>query len=185
MAVWAVSIAAFELYFEKFEPKILEIFLPLAYGSRIAIAAPGGERDAEYLIQLAIEKSVSYVDLAPSLLDALLDHPQIQQWTSLRIISSGAEALKPELADAFYQKLSAELWNTYGPTETTVQSTYVRCVPHARAVPIGKPIRRTEAFILDESLQPVPAGNEGEEDAPHHWSVEVLFFSQFWKPRSR
>ena len=112
-----------------FDASILEIFLPLAYGSRIAIAAPGGERDADYLLQLAIEKSVSYVDLAPSLLDALLDHPQIQQWKSLRIISSGAEALKPELVDLFYEKLSAELWNTYGPTETTVQSTYARCAP--------------------------------------------------------
>ena len=145
-----------------FDASILEIFLPLAYGSRIAIAAPGGERDADYLLQLAIEKSVSYVDLAPSLLDALLDHPQIQQWTSLRIISSGAEALKPELADVFYQKLSAELWNTYGPTETTVQSTYARCVPHARTVPIGKPVANTSLYVLDGHLEPVPVGVAGE-----------------------
>ncbi len=113
-------------------------------------------------VQLAIEKSVSYVDLAPSLLDALLDHPQIQQWSSLRIISSGAEALKPELADAFYQKLSAELWNTYGPTETTVQSTYARCVPHARTVPIGKPVANTSLYVLDGHLDPVPLGVAGE-----------------------
>ena len=99
----ALSLSAADCVLQKasfsFDASILEIFLPLAYGSRIAIAAPGGERDADYLVQLAIEKSVSYVDLAPSLLDALLDHPQIQQWKSLRIISSGAEALKPELVD--------------------------------------------------------------------------------------
>ena len=145
-----------------FDASILEIFLPLAYGARIAIAAPGGERDVDYLIQLAIEKSVSYVDLAPSLLDALLDHPRIQQWRSLRIISSGAETLKPELADAFHQKLSAELWNTYGPTETTVQSTYARCVPHARIAPIGKPVANTSLYVLDGRLEPVPVGVAGE-----------------------
>src|SRR4029077_11141490 len=91
-----------------------------------------------------------------------LDHPQIQQWTSLRIISSGAEALKPELADAFYQRLSAELWHTYGPTETTVQSTYARCMPCARTVPIGKPIANTSLYVLDTYLEPVPVGVAGE-----------------------
>ena len=162
----ALSLSAADCVLQKasfsFDASILEIFLPLAYGSRIAIAAPGGERDADYLVQLAIEKSVSYVDLAPSLLDALLDHPLIQQWKSLRIISSGAEALKPELVDRFYQKLSAELWNTYGPTETTVQSTYARCMPCARTVPIGKPIANTSLYVLDAYLEPVPVGVAGE-----------------------
>ena len=162
----ALSLNAADCVLQKasfsFDASILEIFLPLAYGSRIAIAAPGGERDADYLVQLAIEKSVGYVDLAPSLLDALLDHPLIQQWKSLRIISSGAEALKPELVDRFYQKLSAELWNTYGPTETTVQSTYARCKPCARTVPIGKPIANTSLHVLDTYLEPAPVGVAGE-----------------------
>ena len=79
-----------------------------------------------------------------------------------RIISSGAEALKPELVDRFYQKLSAELWNTYGPTETTVQSTYARCMPCARTVPIGKPIANTSLYVLDSYLEPVPVGVAGE-----------------------
>ena len=104
----ALSLSAADCVLQKasfsFDASILEIFLPLAYGSRIAIAAPGEERDADYLVQLAIEKSVGYVDLAPSLLDALLDQPLIQQWKSLRIISSGAEALKPELVDRFLPK---------------------------------------------------------------------------------
>ena len=162
----ALSLGAADCVLQKasfsFDASVLEIFLPLAYGSRIAIAAPGGERDADYLLQLAIEKSVSYVDLAPSLLDALLDHPQIQQWKSLRIISSGAEALKPELANVFYEKLSAELWNTYGPTETTVQSTYAKIVPQARIVPIGKPVANTSLYVLDSHLEPAPLGVAGE-----------------------
>jgi amino acid adenylation domain-containing protein/non-ribosomal peptide synthase protein (TIGR01720 family) len=145
-----------------FDASILEIFLPLAYGARIAIAAPGDERDVDRLVELALEKSVSYVDLAPSLLAALLDHPSIEQWRSLRVMSSGAEALKPELANLFHRKLSAELWNTYGPTETTVQSTYCRCLPASAVVSIGKPIANTSVYVLDGNLQPVPAGVAGE-----------------------
>ncbi len=49
----ALSLSAADCVLQKasfsFDASILEIFLPLAYGSRIAIAAPGGERDADYL----------------------------------------------------------------------------------------------------------------------------------------
>ena len=162
----ALSLSAADCVLQKasfsFDASILEIFLPLAYGSRIAIAAPGGERDADYLVQLAIEKSVSYVDLAPSLLDALLDHPLIQQWKSLRIISSGAEALKPELVRPFLSKALCPLWNTYSPTETTVQSTYTKCMSGALTVPIGKPIANSSLYVLDEYLEPIPVGVAGE-----------------------
>ncbi|HZD93601.1 MAG TPA: amino acid adenylation domain-containing protein, partial [Candidatus Sulfotelmatobacter sp.] len=162
----ALSLSSHDCVLQKasfgFDASILEIFLPLACGARIAIAAPGDERDIDRLIELALEKSVSYVDLAPSLLSALLDHPSIEQWTSLRIMSSGAEALTPELAGLFHRKLSAELWNTYGPTETTVQSTWCRCLPGTAVVPIGKPLANTRVYVLDKYLRPVPAGIAGE-----------------------
>jgi amino acid adenylation domain-containing protein/non-ribosomal peptide synthase protein (TIGR01720 family) len=145
-----------------FDASLLEIFLPLAWGARIVIARPGGEQDVNYLAKLAIAKSVTYVDLAPSLLEALIEHPLIQQWTSLRVISSGAETLKPELVTKFYQKLRAELWNTYGPTETTVQSTFTKCLPAESVVPIGKPLANTCVYVLDKQLGLVPAGVAGE-----------------------
>src|SRR6185437_7922901 len=145
-----------------FDASILEIFLPLACGARIAIADPGGERDVDYLLQFAVEKRVTYVDLAPSLLDAMLDHPLITQWKSLRVMTSGAEALKPETAQLFYRHLEAELWNTYGPTETTVQSTFVRVIRGCPVVPIGGPVANTSLYVLDRVLEPVPLGVAGE-----------------------
>ncbi|HST79312.1 MAG TPA: condensation domain-containing protein, partial [Verrucomicrobiae bacterium] len=36
-----------------FDASIMEIFLPLSFGARIAIAEPGGERDVDYLLQFA------------------------------------------------------------------------------------------------------------------------------------
>src|SRR5260370_165910 len=105
-----------------FDASILEIFLPLACGAKIVIAEPGKEQDVDYLVRLAIEGNVTYVDLVPSLLEGLLEHPMMEQWTSLRVMSSGAEVLRPELVAGFYSKSRAVLWNTYGPTEATVQS---------------------------------------------------------------
>jgi acyl carrier protein len=57
------------------------------------------------------------------------------------------------------------LINGYGPTETT---TFAIChtvgdVPeNATSIPIGRPISRTEAFLLDADLSPVPDGEPGE-----------------------
>ena len=145
-----------------FDASIMEIFLPLSFGARIAIAEPGGERNVDYLLQFALEKRVTYVDLAPSLLDALLDHPLITEWKSLRIMCSGGEALKPESVQLFYEVLGAELWNSYGPTETTVQSTFIRVTPDSSAVPIGRPVANTRLYILDQHLEPVPLGVASE-----------------------
>ena len=146
-----------------FDASLLEIFLSLVCGATIVAARPGGEQDAEYLLRLAIEKGVTYVDLVPALLQALLDNPGIHEWTSLRVMSSGAEALKPELVREFYRKLPhAVLWNTYGPTEATVQSTWTECLQDAPTVSIGKPIANTQTYVLDGEMNPVPLGVSGE-----------------------
>jgi amino acid adenylation domain-containing protein len=146
-----------------FDASMLEIFLPLAWGAGIVIAKPGGERDADYLIHLATEKAVTYVDLVPSLLEGLLEHPAIGKWTSLRVMSSGAEVLKPELVKAFHQALpAATLWNTYGPTEATVQSTFAPCVQAGQSIPIGRPVANTQTYVLDRWMEPSPVGVAGE-----------------------
>jgi amino acid adenylation domain-containing protein len=145
-----------------FDASILEIFLPLAYGARIIVAEPGGEQDPDYLVRLVIQKEVTYSDVVPSMLEVLLTHPSIGQWTSARIVTCGAEALKPELVKSFHSALSCELWNTYGPTEATVQSTFVPCRAGETRVPIGRPVANTSLYVLDQHQQPLPVGITGE-----------------------
>ncbi|HEY2389794.1 MAG TPA: amino acid adenylation domain-containing protein [Candidatus Angelobacter sp.] len=145
-----------------FDASVIEIFLPLSRGTQIVIAKPGGEQDVEYLLQLAISKQVTYFDLSPSLLEALLVDPMIQQWKSLRVMCSGAEAIKPETVSTFYQLLKAQLWNAYGPTEATVQSSVEVCKPGGHNVSIGKPISNTQMYVLDGDGQLSPVGVPGE-----------------------
>jgi amino acid adenylation domain-containing protein len=146
-----------------FDASMLEIFLPLAWGARIIVAKPGGETDADSLLHLVIEKAVTYVDLVPSLLEALLEHPAISGWTSLRVMSSGAEALQPELVSAFHQALpAASLWNTYGPTEATIQATFAPGLQAGQRVPIGRPVANTQTYVLDRRMEPAPIGVAGE-----------------------
>jgi amino acid adenylation domain-containing protein len=57
-----------------------------------------------------------------------------------------------------------EILNAYGPTEGTTFSTTHRCdvADPAGAVPIGRPVANTTAYVLDACLQPVAPGREGE-----------------------
>jgi hypothetical protein len=58
--------------------------------------------------------------------------------------------------------------NTYGATEATAVTTWHDVSESApsdselAAVPIGRPIRNTQVYILDRHLQPVPVGVPGE-----------------------
>jgi acyl carrier protein len=53
-------------------------------------------------------------------------------------------------------------WNLYGPTETTIWSTAARITAAGSRAPIGFPFANTRAYVLDETLQPVPLGVVGE-----------------------
>ena len=57
----------------------------------------------------------------------------------------------------------AQLENLYGPTEAAIDVTRWSCADTASGdVPIGSPIWNTRAYVLDDRLQPVPAGVCGE-----------------------
>ena len=51
--------------------------------------------------------------------------------------------------------------NAYGPTETTVQSTSFIVDKLHNNIPIGKPIDNVKCYVVDGSLNLLPAGAIG------------------------
>lgn len=88
---------------------------------------------------------------------------------SLRHVIVGGEKALPEQL-ATWRRIVGERvrWsNAYGPTETTVSPMIYEPGPDgplvgAQAVPIGRPMPNTRAYVLDRHLQPVPVGVPGE-----------------------
>lgn len=83
---------------------------------------------------------------------------------SLQYLLIGGEVLKPALSNAI-RRVSPGLRviNVYGPTESTTFATSFEVeAEYSSSIPIGKPIRGTTAFIVDEDLVPLQDGSAGE-----------------------
>jgi amino acid adenylation domain-containing protein len=84
---------------------------------------------------------------------------------SLRQLLAGGDVLSPVRVKKAQAALpQCRLINGYGPTEnTTFSCCYI--VPRedwSGAVPIGRPIAHTDAYILDADMQPVADGDVGQ-----------------------
>jgi len=147
-----------------FDVSVWEFFWPLAVGATLVVARPGGHQEPWYLLELIERERVSTVHFVPSMLDAFLADPAAAGASTLRRVLCSGEALTTASAERFSQTLDAELHNLYGPTEAAVDVTSHRFTPAAATitVPIGRPVWNTRVYVLDERLQPVPPGVDGE-----------------------
>ncbi len=149
----AVTTVAFDIH-------ALELYLPLLAGASVVVAERDEVRDPAELAALIRRSRATIMQATPTLWQALLsEHPQGAQ--GLRMLVGG-EALPAPLA-ARMRELAKETTNLYGPTETTVWSTAANLGPEHPAAPaIGRPVRNTRAYVLDDRLRLVPPGVAGE-----------------------
>lgn len=136
----------------------LELYLPLITGACVVITDAYSARDGRVLLQLIRQEQITLMQATPYTWKIMLE----SGWdkTPLKVLCGG-EALPKDLALKILDKCS-ELWNMYGPTETTIWSSVKRVSATDHMISIGKPIANTQFYILDESLQQVPAGATGE-----------------------
>lgn len=155
-----------------FDVSVHELFLWSLVGARLAISAPGNERDPMALIHDISRHQVSRIHFVPSMLSAFLTHLSatncIGQLTTLMDVFCSGEALPGPLVNAFFELVGKPngtgLHNLYGPTEAAIDVTFYDCshYPGNGTVPIGKPVWNTQLHILDSNLMPVPMGEPGD-----------------------
>lgn len=143
-----------------FDIAALELYVPLLAGGMLVIAPDDVVRNPDDLAALIRRAGITVMQATPSLWQTLVEcHEDAVR--GLRILVGG-EALPGSLARRL-KRLGSVVTNVYGPTETTVWSTACRLeTPDLEAPPIGRPIRNTQAYVLDSGLEPVPAGIVGD-----------------------
>ncbi|MEX5627953.1 non-ribosomal peptide synthetase [Pseudomonas marginalis] len=147
-----------------FDVSVWECFWPLITGCRLVLAGPGEHRDPHRIAQLVQAYGVTTLHFVPPLLQLFIDEPLVPECTSLRRLFSGGEALPAELRNRVLAQLPAvQLHNRYGPTETAINVTHWHCTADdGERSPIGRPLGNVICRVLDEQLNPLPAGVPGE-----------------------
>jgi amino acid adenylation domain-containing protein len=142
-----------------FDAAVWETWPPLACGAALLVPPEDLACDPEGLRDWIVARRVTLCFAPTPLAERLV----ALRWPacSLRFLLTGADTLHRPPPEG----LGFALVNNYGPTECTVVATsgIVPAGPAgSRLPPIGMPIANTTARILDESMNPVPAGAPGE-----------------------
>jgi len=148
-----------------FDGSLRETFWPWSVGARMVMARPEGHKDPDHLLEMIRREQIGAVNLVPSMLQVLLEHPEIESCAGLRQIICTGEALPGPLLARFHERLPhVALHNLYGPSEAATAVAECACTPEGEraTVPIGRPTSNVRIYLLDEAGEPVPVGVPGE-----------------------
>ncbi|RWZ77518.1 non-ribosomal peptide synthetase [Streptomyces albidoflavus] len=148
-----------------FDSTTFDIWATLLNGATLAVGPAGSPSVADIRDYLARHR-VTVALLPTGLLHQVIDL-DVEALSGVRSVLTGGEALSVEHCRALFDALpGTRLMNGYGPTESI---TYTHTHPvtredvdSGRAIPLGRPLARTRAYVLDTALRPVPVGVPGE-----------------------
>ncbi|WP_346838327.1 amino acid adenylation domain-containing protein [Microbulbifer sp. SAOS-129_SWC] len=139
-----------------FDAFVFELFASIASGSTIHVCSEEQRKNQSKLSALIKKEGLELITLPPIVAE-LLDADAIR--TLKQVILAG-ESPSLEIMESFAQSVTT--YNAYGPTEITVCATAKRFSGGVSASNIGSILPNINAYILDESRNPVPVGTPGE-----------------------
>jgi amino acid adenylation domain-containing protein len=161
-----------------FDPSLWELFLPLAVGARMELAAPGEHRDTASLAATVAARRITALQLVPSQLALLVELVESDGagrtggagpalFAGFPRLFCGGEALPAELARRWAGLVpEVPLYNFYGPAEAAIDVTFGPAsgpaAPAASTVSIGRSLDDVAVYLVDRHLEPVPLGQPGE-----------------------
>ncbi|MEU8928165.1 amino acid adenylation domain-containing protein, partial [Kitasatospora sp. NPDC048545] len=143
-----------------FDAGVTGLYGALTCGGRVVVAALD-----ERLPALLAGERLTFLKGTPSHLAFMDALPE--ECAPIGQLMVGGEAVRAEAIRAWSARHpGVAIVNHYGPTEATVGCTDFpvdpRAVGDAAVVPMGRPMWNTRAYVLDDTLRPVPPGVAGE-----------------------
>jgi aspartate racemase len=149
-----------------------EIFPTLVAGATITVPGDAALGSPDAFQQFLEEKRTSVVNLPVSYWHTWFSDRLKRGFklpSTVRLVVVGSEKVSAEQHRLWqeYTHAQARLCNAYGTTETTITTTVFRPEQHAwhqetAALPIGRAMPNTRAYLLSRQLEPVPIGVLGE-----------------------
>ena len=153
--ITCLTTVSFDIFF-------LESIMALHYGLTVVLANEDEQRNPKLMAKLIKDNAVDMIQLTPSRMQLLLNHDKsLSCLKNVKEILIGGESFSLGLLRILQENTTAKIYNMYGPTETTIWST-VSDLTDKEQVDIGRPIKNTKIYIVDESLYILPNGQAGE-----------------------
>ena len=139
-----------------FDASLFEMNLAWYCGGTLCLAPQAELMPGHPLARFLREQRISIIIIPPSALEVV----PVTPLPDLRVLVAAGEACPPTLVSRW--AAGRRMFNAYGPTETSIWCSAAPCEDDGLPPPIGKPILNSKAYVLDQSLQPVPIGVPGE-----------------------
>jgi len=144
---------------------IWQLWTPLFLGGKVLLTTMSELQNIPALIDKALAHKVEVLEVIPSQLNALFAIQEEAKLKGFRKIILTGEKLTVSYVNKFFDIHSTiELVNTYGQSECSDVTTYFQMSSKIEQgkILIGKPIRNTQMFVLDENRELCPIGVVGE-----------------------
>lgn len=149
------------------------IFPSLINGGCLHLLSEARTTDSNAFLEYCQQHPFDYLKIVPSHLAALLSAAQLETRLPWQKLILGGETTTWNLVEkVIIHAPQCKIFNHYGPTEATVGVlTFAvdsqSISQHQRDsstqnVPLGRPLGNTQIYLLDQNLQPVPIGVQGE-----------------------
>lgn len=143
---------------------LIELYATWLNGGELVMPQPG-RLDIPDIAALLKRHGITTLGLTTALFHQIVQH-DIEALASVRQMITGGDVLLPEAFTApLHRYPGISVIACYGPTENTTITTSITVTDPEQVgarVPIGRPVRGSTVYVLDESLRPVPAGVVGE-----------------------
>lgn len=151
-----------------FDASGIDIYTSLLFGGKLVLVKKEDELNPEKVIHIMEQEKVTRSFLIPKWMEhiALQDKLLNADLSSLRILGTGGEILKPYILENLLTKYSnLKVLNLYGPTETTMFTTYKEISVYEiknNYSSIGKPIYGSRLLVVNNDLEIMPIDTIGE-----------------------
>ena len=156
-----------------FDFSVWEIWGALLHGGRLVVVPYATSRSPTEFLNLIIGEGVTVLNQTPSafyqLMETALADSDFRERHALRYVIFGGEAFELRRLGEWYRHYrddAPRLVNMYGITETTVHVSHI-ALDHVAATAnagsvVGRGLPDLRIYLLDNGLEPVPAGVSGE-----------------------
>jgi len=138
-----------------FDASVEEIWVPFSVGATLVIGTFEIMRSGDQFASILNRLNITFLSCAPTLLSMVKE-----DILDLKILIFGGEVCSTEIA-ARWCRPERFVFNTYGPTEAAVIATYA-LLNSVDEVTIGRPLQGYDVLLVNERLEPVKHGEEGE-----------------------